>query len=149
LVGAVLLAGVAVALVARWGSPSSATTPASSSSSSSSSTPSSSSPDGAGAAASTVRRGVDLAARQRLHLEQAAQAADVRVAIQELSTAIRIDPRTTAARDALLARARRFVDLGQHDRAREDLLRLQARDDLGPLRADVDALAATLPAPGP
>jgi hypothetical protein len=57
--------------------------------------------------------------------------------------AIRLDPRTIEARDALLARARRYVALGQRARAEEDVLRLLKRTDVTDIREAVEQLSRT------
>jgi hypothetical protein len=90
------------------------------------------------------RSGLDLEARQREHLRKALAEQDDRAAIQELSLVIRLDPRTTAARDALLARARRYVAVGERSRAEQDVQRLRGRTDLEGVGHIVDEIAGVV-----
>jgi hypothetical protein len=91
----------------------------------------------------TENRGLDLVSRQRSHIEKASREKDDQKALIELSIAIRLDPRTIEARDALLARARRYVALGQRARAEEDVLRLLKRTDVTDIREAVEQLSRT------
>lgn len=89
-------------------------------------------------------KGLDLAARQRAHIEKAANEKNDQKAVNELSVAVRLDPRTVEARDALLARARRYLALGQQAKAEEDVARLLKRPDIAEIRESVDQLTRTM-----
>jgi len=89
------------------------------------------------------KRGLDLASLQRSHIEKASREIDDQKALVELSIAIRLDPRTIEARDALLARARRYVSLGHRAKADEDVSRLLKRTDVTDIREAVELLSKT------
>ncbi len=99
-------------------------------------------PVGAGATRKTTRR-LDINERQRQHIQNA-QRLDDNGAINELSLAIRLDPRTLEARDALLARARRYIAVKKADKAEEDIKRLMSRDDVIDIRESVKLLSNSI-----
>jgi hypothetical protein len=96
------------------------------------------------AAVVTTDGGLDLTARQR-DLVDKAKAADATNAVNFLTNAINLDPGSATARDAFLARAKRYLAAGEHERARRDLVRVQKFPDNDvDTRTEVDALLADL-----
>jgi hypothetical protein len=98
----------------------------------------------AAAPAVTLTTPADIATRQVALVEQAHVEKNQLAAINLLTTAINLDPAHPAARDAFLARAKRYTETGETERARRDLLKLTRREDAKELLPEVEALLAEL-----
>ncbi|MBI1949561.1 MAG: hypothetical protein HYS27_27995 [Deltaproteobacteria bacterium] len=88
------------------------------------------------------------AARQRELIEEARRLADPAGAIVLYSQAIEIEPKGTAARDALFERAKLYLATGDREHARADANKLKRREDTKDLAHDLQLILDGAGPPG-